>query len=214
MWIIIILLFIAAGWCVSNALASENKEKQEKERAFRQSQFEHKRNQDEAAFVQFKNSLIAKYGEPDKIINLNDVHWEFVLDKYIMVFANSSAIYICGKELNFSDIISYKMVDNYEIKHGKVDGVQHTNTDTGSLLTRGIGGALIGGGVGAIIGATTAPQTTTIVSSQKNDKLIHDFTLLVFTRDLKQSTIEIKLGNRWLLAAEIESIFNIILESK
>lgn len=214
MWIIIILLFIAAGWCVSNALASENKEKQEKERAFRQSQFEYQRNQDKESFVRFKNSLIAKYGEPDKIINLNYVDWEFVLDKYIMVFANSSAIYICGQELKFSDIVSYKIVDNYEIKHGKIEGTLNTSTDTGNLLTRGLGGALIGGGMGAIIGATTASQTTTTRFSQKNDKLIHDFTLLVFTRNLKQPTIEIRFGNRWLLAAEIEAIFNIILESK
>ena len=177
----------------------------------RKRQMAEQRKQEEDKFLQIKDSFIEKYGEPDKIINLNK--WkEYIISKLIWVFAQPSIVVIGDKELPFSDIASYKIIDNYEIKHGEVNGSLDTKTNTGSLVGRTVGGAIVGGGVGAVIGASSASKNSAINYTQGNDELVHNYTLIVATKSFANPTIEFNIGNKWKEAAEIDAVFNLIIE--
>lgn len=129
-----------------------------------------------------------------------------------MIFPKQSIVFIDNKEMSFTDISSFKIIDNYQIKHGQVNGKLDTKTKTGSLVGRSAAGAIIGGGVGAMIGASSAAKTTQVNYSQGNDKVVHDYVLLVGTKSFDEPVIEIRIGDRWKLATEIEMVFNLILE--
>lgn len=80
--------------------------------------------------------------------------------------------------------------DESTILKGDIKAVSSTNT--GSLAGRSIAGALIGGEAGAIIGGATAKKET--IFRQDNDKVIHDYTLVVNVCDLNNPMLLIKIG--------------------
>lgn len=192
-------------------LIYKNKEKMKE---LNRKEFEKQREKlkiEENRIAEIQQTLIDKYGQPTKIININT--WKtYDPKKYIIVFAEQSVVYLDSQEIAFEDISSFKIIDNYEIKHGEKYGEFDTDTDTGSLIGRSIGGAVIGGGVGAIIGASTASKNTTASYYQENDQLIHNYILIVGTKNFSKPTIQIKIGDNWKLASEIEVVFNLILE--
>ena len=170
-----------------------------------------KRKKYEAEFNDFKSELTEKYGKPDKIINFGSWKDCNMVWKHIIVFAPSSIITIGENILAFSDITSFQIVDNYQIEHGETIGALDTKTKTGSLIGRSVVGAAIGGGAGAIIGASSAAKSTSFISTQENDKLIHDYTLIIRTKDIKNPTIKFRMGEKWEKAADVEAILDIIV---
>ena len=188
--------------------------KREKKEEFIRIELERQRNirkMEENRIVHIKKTLIDKYGQPSKIIDVNK--WkEYDPKKYIIIFAEASIVYLDGQEMAFAEISSFKIVDNYQIKHGKVIGKLDTKTNTGSLIGRSIGGVVLGGGVGAVIGASSASKTTTAHYLQENDQMIHNYTLVVGTICFEKPTIHIRIGDNWEIESEIEVIFNLILE--
>ena len=192
-----------------NKESAEKAEREEKERIARKE----KREKEEEMFLSCQQNLINKYGEPDRTINLND-RWEYQMNRCIMIFSKSSVIYIGGARLSFADIASFNIVDNYQIKHGKVNGSLDTTTDTGSLVKRGAVGALVGGGVGAVIGASSASKSTSLNYSQDDDKIIHDYNLIIKTRDIKNPIVEFHIGDKWKEASEIEAVLDIIVSKR
>ena len=209
-WVLVVALVTLA--IVVHLLTKDEAQKQAERVKVAKEQAELARQMEEERFDKLLNSLSEKYGTPEKIINLN-IWGKNDTDKYIMVFAKSSMLYACDREISFSDIDSYKMIDNYQIKHGKVTGSLDTKTNTKSLVGRSVGGALIGGGVGAVIGASSASKNTDINYAQDNDKVIHDYTLIICTKSFESPTIEIAIGDNWKKATEIEAIFNLIVEN-
>lgn len=149
-------------------------------------------------------TISKKYGNPDKIIKLNEY-------RYIAVCAQQQIICINSTEgILFKDILSSKIIDNYQIEHGQIKGDATTTTSTSSLVGRSAAGALIGGGVGAAIGASSASKNTTVNYTQSNDKLIHDYVLIITLNRFNNSIIKVHIGNDWEKATEIEHIFNLI----
>jgi hypothetical protein len=203
------ILFLVILFIASAILSKKEDEKKKEREAVALEAIQARRKMEEERLENLKKSLSERYGAPDKIINLNK--WgKNETDKYIMVFAKSAVLYMCDAEYSFNDIVSYKMLDNYQIKHGKVSGSLDTTTSTKSLVGRSVGGALIGGGVGAVIGASSASKNTDINYTQDNDKVIHDYTLIVYTKSFESPTVEIAIGNNWKKATEVDAIFNLI----
>ena len=155
------------------------------------------------------NSLTAKYGEPDRVIRPKNC----ALNGYIALFIAHKVLCISDVEFPFADIASYKLIDNYFIKNGEICGDIKTRTNEGSLIGRALEGAFWGGDVGAVIGATTASKNTSVNISQEDNRLIHDYTLLVNLKGINREGIEMHLGNDWRLAAELEHLFSQIIES-
>ncbi len=92
---------------------------------------------------------IHNYGNPEKII----IYSENGIHNYICIFENCNKILIKKKLYNFSDFISYNLSDNDNIISS-----YSIKTSTSSALGRGIIGGVLAGGVGAIIGASSAEK--------------------------------------------------------
>lgn len=206
---IIILLAVIGSFCF--LISSVNSGFKEEEKLKKEELRKQQREAEAEKIRCLHKSLSDKYGEPSRVININ---WpaENSSRKYIMVFASSKILYIDDTAVPFADILSHKIIDNYEIEHGRISGVANTTTDTGSMIGRGIVGGVLGGEIGAAVGAQTASKNTTMSLSQNNDKLIHDYILVVGLKSFAKPTIELSIGNRWRLATEIEAVFNLILE--
>ena len=155
------------------------------------------------------NSLTAKYGEPDRVIRPENC----ALNGYIALFVAHKVLCISDVEFPFADIASYKLIDNYFIKNGEICGDIKTRTNEGSLIGRALEGAFWGGDTGAIIGGVTASKKTSVDIHRDDDRLIHDYTLLVNLKGINREGIEMHLGNDWRLAAELEHLFSQIIES-
>jgi hypothetical protein len=206
MWIafaiIILVILVVIGVNASN-------EHEEQQKKLRQAKIDQRKKAEEM-FLQIKQNLIDEYGEPDNLINFNNL-WEYQIRKCIIVWINKSMLYVGGNHISFTDISSYNIVDNYQIKHGKINGSLDTKTNTGSLIGRSAAGAVIGGGVGAVIGASSASKKTDLNYTQDNDKLVHDYTLIIKTKDIKNPTIQFSMGDKWKKVAEVESILDILI---
>ena len=155
------------------------------------------------------NSLTAKYGAPDRVIRPENC----TLNGYIALFVAHKVLCISDVEFPFADIASYKLIDNYFIKNGEICGDIKTRTNEGSLIGRALEGAFWGGDTGAIIGGVTASKKTSVDIHRDDDRLIHDYTLLVNLKGINREGIEMHLGNDWRLAAELEHLFSQIIES-
>lgn len=181
-----------------NKLRQINREKAKAE-------FEKKREQEKAVYMQYKYALSQKYGEPDKIISYGEGNHE------IIVFAKASIVVIRGKEYSFDDIISCSLIDNSRVKRGDTSTTIETRTDSGSLIGRSAAGGLIAGPIGAVIGASSAAKTSSATSINEYDVIEHSYSLIIGIRSFEQPTIDIYLGKKRSIAFEMDAIFNIIL---
>lgn len=156
--------------------------------------------------------LSDKYGRLSNIIRLEK--WGDMADikKCLLVFGESELLYVDGREVLFKDIISYSITDDYRIKHGEVEYTSETNTSTGSLLGRSAAGAILGGGVGAVIGASSASKNTTTIGTQKDDTIIHKYSLSINIKSLESPLIRINLGDSTKKAEEVNAILAYIID--
>ena len=117
--LIVIFVIILIGTFLTVLINGLNKEKMKE---LKQIEFENQRNKlkiEEDRITCIQQTLIDKYGQPSKIININN--WkEYDHKKYIIIFTEPSIVYLGGQEISFTDISSFKIIDNYQIKHGEV----------------------------------------------------------------------------------------------
>lgn len=171
------------------------------------------RDDAEEAFLNVKGGLVKEYGEPNQIIDLNE-QGEYWLDRYIMVFADAEVVYLDGEEYAFDDILMYRWIDNCKIQHGDIYGETDSAADLVDVVGRGATGAMIGDEVGAVIGVSSAPRTAHFELSQDNDTVIHDYTLVVTTKNFDAPTIKIHIGDDWESAVEVDALFARIMDRK
>ncbi len=153
-----------------------------------------------------KEELISKYGEPDKTFIFEELN----LQKEIIVFGKVNRIWLLGKDLPMSDILSCTFNDNQRIEKGKVS--YETKTSTGNMAKRAIVGGVLTGGVGAIVGGATARKETTV--TQENDKVVHDYTVVININSLSEPIIRISLGSDGAKVNEIVGLMNVIISRR
>lgn len=114
----------------------------EKERYQEQKRQELKENEDK--YNAFRNDLIARNGEPGRVILIHENRFEqFNIDNELIVFDKAKKLWLCGHEIAIGDINSFMVDDESTILKGDIKAV--TSTDTSSLAGRSLAGALIGG---------------------------------------------------------------------
>ena len=189
--------------------------KREREKTVAKKKFEEKRRleleEKEHKYNIAKNELFARNGEPCKTIVISESSFDrFNIDNELIVFDKSRKLWLCGHEVSIDDINSFAIDDESVVLKGQIKAV--TSTNTGSLAGRSIAGALIGGEAGAIIGASTAKKET--IFEQENDKVIHDYALVVNLRDLNNPMLLIKIGANKNKAMEINALMQVIMTMK
>lgn len=182
----------------------------EKERYQEQKRQELKEKEDK--YNAFRNELIARNGEPGKVVLIHESRFDqFNMDNELIVFDKVKKLWLCGHEIAIGDINSFMVDDESTILKGDIKAV--TSTNTGSLAGRSIAGALIGGGkAGAIIGGATAKKET--IFRQDNDKVIHDYALVVNVCDLNNPMLLIKIGRDKKKAMEINALMQVVMSIK
>lgn len=131
-----------------------------------------------------KDSLISKYGQPDKVITGLSNTLDFNREMYI--FENAGKIVFMGKTISFKDIMSCEIVDDPKFIPGRSS-------------TGGIGIGLFGIAFG---GAET---------TRTPDKTIHNYVVDVKIDNLSTPFIRIATGQSDDKATEIASVFEYIL---
>ena len=214
------ILFLVGTVVVSYlAFAWEKKKKEDRAAEYHKLMREtdeilEKLRQDEKdEFMNIKQRLIEDYGEPNQTINLND-KGEYDTGKYIMVFAKARIVFLDWEEFSFDDIVSYRVIDNYQIQHGEVFGDAQSEADIADVVGCGAAGAMIGGETGAFIGASLAPRTLHFEYNQENDMILHDYVLVIVTNSFDEPTIKIEIGDDWQSAVETDALFARIMNQK
>lgn len=204
-WCMIIM--VITGGISSSIWQNKKNEKEREERKRRQ---EERKVQKQAEFEQKspiynaqKNELISKYGQPDKSILFEELN----LQKEIIVFGKVNRIWLLGKDLPMSDILSCTFNDNQHTVKGSVS--YETKTSTGNMAKRAIVGGVLTGGVGAVVGGATARKETTV--KQENDKVIHDYTVIININSLSEPIVKIPLGSDGAKVNEIVGLMNVII---
>ena len=189
--------------------------KREREKTVAKKKLEEKRRleleEKEHKYNIAKNELFARNGEPCKTIVISESSFDrFNIDNELIVFDKSRKLWLCGHEVSIDDINSFAIDDESVVLKGQIKAV--TSTNTGSLAGRSIAGALISGEAGAIIGGSTAKKET--IFEQENDKVIHDYALVVNLRDLNNPMLLIKIGANKNKAMEINALMQVIMTMK
>lgn len=130
------------------------------------------------------------------------------------VFEQSQIVIFTREIIPFSKIIGYNLTDNQVTISENVGYESKTTTSTGSMIGRAVVGGVLTGGIGAVIGATTAKKNTVTTPMQDNvvASVTHDFKIYVNLNDLSNSTIIICVGHNTDTAYQIANILNIIVE--
>ncbi|MBE9467761.1 MAG: hypothetical protein IMY72_05480 [Bacteroidetes bacterium] len=155
------------------------------------------------AYNESRTKLINKHGEPTKVFVLE----QYNLDKEIIAFEESKRIWICGKDLPMKSILSCKFNDYKRVVKGQITST--TKTKNGNMVKRAVVGDVLLGGAGAIIGGTTAGKST--VMKQNNDKVYHDYTVIINVDSLSEPIIRIHIGSDGKIVNEIVGLMNVII---
>ena len=202
---IIVAFFVVVGIALIWA-SNENQMKQEEAKQTNEKNAIKKQAERESKAVTYNASrkeLVSKYGEPDKTI----VFDEFNLQKEIIVFGKTNRIWLLGKDLLMSDILSCTFSESQRTVKGNVS--YQTKTSTGNMTKRAIVGGVLTGGVGAVVGGATARKETTV--KQENDKVIHDYTVIININSLSDPIVRIPLGSNGTKVNEIVGLMNVII---
>lgn len=199
----VILFIIIVAAIIENSKNAEKKRIQQDELKARNAERIKQKEIDKQEYEKKKSELIDKYGQIDKEIsisecNINDVIW---------VFSKASRIWLIGNDLPMSSILSCNLSDASKTIKGK--STIQTKTNTGNMAKRAVVGGVLLGGAGALAGGVTAKKDSTII--QENDKVIHDYTVLVNIDSLSTPIVRLQCGTNGTLANEIIGLLNVII---
>lgn len=206
-WMLVAFFVLVGIIVISENSKAQKKQEEAKQRNERIAIQRHAEK--EAKMILYADShkkLISKHGTPDKTITLE----EFDIQKEIIVFGKANRIWLLGKDLPMSDILSCDLNDNQRTVKGNIS--YETKTSTGNMAKRAIVGGVLTGGVGAVVGGATARKET--ISKQENDRVIHDYTVFININNLSEPIVKICLGSDGSKANEIVGLMNVIINRR
>ena len=134
---------------------------------------------------------------------------EFHLSDRIYVFEESQKIALDGIIYDFKDILGFSLLNNSKTAYNSCS-TGTSKKDVGSMVARGIAGKMIGGNMGAMIGAMSTPdeyeQDTEYHVKQENDYKIY-----INVNSIVSPTVCLKIGDCEDGAYEIANLLNVIL---
>ena len=142
------------------------------------------------------------------LIGLNDKK----TSHYIYFFEDKEVISLSDEIIPFKDILGFTLNDDTKTIMTNSTYISETKTNTGSLLGRAAVGGILLGGVGAIVGASSAQKsTTTTPVGVTTTTQLHKYTIYLNINDLSNPIREIQIGSDTKIAQTIANIFNVIL---
>ncbi|MBQ6681865.1 MAG: hypothetical protein IJM78_06510 [Prevotella sp.] len=203
-WIVVvgIVVFFIMMMFVVNSEEEQRKEKREQARLKREERLKARTEEYEA----LKQQFLTANGTPEKTIVIDELD----LNSEIHVYESSKRVFILGKEYAFKDVMSCTFSDNPRVIKGKITAV--TKSKNGSIIGRSIVGDVVAGPAGAIIGGTTAKKNTEFI--QGNDKIVHDYTIIININSIAEPVIRIHTGEDGKLTNEIVGLMNVIISRK
>ncbi|MCD8211264.1 MAG: hypothetical protein LUC37_06975 [Prevotella sp.] len=200
--IAIVVVCLWMWFYYANLSTKEDKLKEEEELKI----LEEKRAKAKAKYESDLADMEAQYG---MIANKISVV-ENSLENSILVFHDIKKVWLCGNMYPYSNILSCTFSDNKRTIKGETE--LKTKTSTGSMLGRAVVGGVLTGGIGAAVGAATAGKKT--VASNKEDTVIHDYTVIVNTNNISNPVIRIACGEDEVLTNNIVGLINAIISHK
>ena len=158
------------------------------------------------AYNQSRTELINRNGNPTKVFILG----QYNLSKEIIAFEESKRIWICGNDFPMKSILSCTFTDNKNIIKGQFTST--TKTNSGNMVKRAVVGDVLLGPAGAIIGGSTASKST--ITTQGNDKVVHDYTIILNVDSLSEPIIRVHIGSDINTVNEIVGLMNIIINRR
>lgn len=125
------------------------------------------------------------------------------------VNVESQTIIASGRLIAFKDILSCSCSDNSQVLYNQT-AHSTTTTDSGNMVGRAIVGGVIAGDAGAIIGGSTAQKNTT-TNIQTKSTTIHDYAIIITTKDIINPTCEIHCGENEKAMNDIVGTINAII---
>ena len=199
-------------------IENENEERERKKELQRQKELQHEQLMRD--YNNYLSNLKAKYGNCDKSIRLHSKTSD--IPSEILVFGQSKYVVIENKEIPFSDILDCTLNDDVKetetVKTYRGNSSATTKTNTGSMIGRSVAGGLLFGGVGAIVGGSTAKKDTIIEhgtdTSIHNREIKHNYTVAITVKDISSPVIYINVGSDTALKDEIVSLMKVIISMK
>ncbi len=158
------------------------------------------------AYNKSRTELINKYGNPVKAFVLE----QYNLNKEIIAFEESKRIWICGNDFPMKSILSCTFKDDQTVVKGQITST--TKTNSGNMVKRAVVGDVLLGGAGAIIGGSTASKST--ITTQENDKVVHDYTVVINVDSLSEPIIRVHIGSNEKTVNEIVGLMNVIINRR
>lgn len=207
-FVIGVALMIFLAWLFKE----DSKQQQERAEQVKREEWKREREEREKAYDAAMASALAelegKWGKCTKDIAVNYGR-EFYLSDRIYVFEESEKIVLDGTVYDFKDIIGFSLLNKSKTVYNAYSTVK-SKKDLGNMAARGIAGKMIGGDVGAVIGALSTPdeyeEDTEYDMEQENDYKIY-----VNVNSIASSTLRIDVGDFEDDAYEIANILNVIL---
>ena len=200
-WLIIIATLVIFFFAL---ISGRHEELKRKEKAKAESEARKLRKaEEEKAYNEWLNNYIETNGLPDKTIVIEPNN----ITGVIHVHEATEKIFMQGKHYDFKEIMSCTFNDNPTTIKGKITST--TKSKTGSTVGRAIVGDIIAGPAGAIIGGTTGKKTTEF--HQENDRIIHDYTVIININSIAAPILRIHTGSDGKLANEIVGLMNVII---
>jgi hypothetical protein len=204
-----IALFIVI---VASIVQSSNEKKTaalkvQKEREVRRAQLI---QQAEADYSSAYNNLIKEHGAVTNsfLIGID----RNKTSNYLYIFEDSRVISLFDEIIPFKDILEFSLQDDAKTIMTNTSYVSETSTNTGSMLGRAAVGGFLLGGVGTVIGATSAKKTTTTTPiGSSTTTTTHKYTIYLNVNSLSNPIREISLGQDTKTAQTVANIFNIII---
>lgn len=184
--------------------------KREKELAQIQKEVEEESEKEWAIYDRQLKTLEEKYGEPTRQFILFPDYLEYE-KRCIYIFETERKIFMNNSCYDFKDIIGYSLhIDNQMIITSSTSSIEKTNT--GNLLGRTIGGAVIGGGLGAVIGGVSASRSSEGRTVSETTSR-HNYILYVKINSISNPLIPLDFTVHRESAEEFATILDIIIAS-
>jgi len=204
---ILLILTVSLIIAIIHSAKKEDKKREDKDKKMKESEAEREAELQNVIIPAYNNArsqLIDKYGNPAKVFVLE----QYNLDKEIIAFEESKRIWICGKDFEMKSILSCTFTDDVKVVKGQI--ISTTKTKSGNMVKRAVVGDVLLGGAGAVIGGSTAKKST--ITTQEDDKVYHDYTVVINVDSLSDPIIRVHLGSDGKTLNEIVGLMNVIIQ--
>lgn len=124
--------------------------------------------------------------------------------RWVFIYEREQKIVFPDRIVDFDDVLEVSLIDL-----STNEPIMNTSVDTGSMLTRTIGGALVGGAIGALAGAATASKTTTTTNMTYSN-----YEVCVMVNDLSNPTIRISVWSNIDAGRRIVDTLSVIIKRR